>query len=101
MKTFTMKLPVGLVWQYREFNRMVTPAPYIMFTPPSSLFELEKDILKNGIKDPIDLSFCNGKGTATEGVRSLSHSLVREKKGDVTAVQGVLPLSPALVREEQ
>lgn len=70
----TTTLPVSLLLNYREFDRVTTPAPFIPFISSeyNTVDSLTEKIAKEGIQSAVELSVYNGTVLLTEGNHRVS-----------------------------
>ena len=69
------KLPLEMLWDYREFKRDETPSPLIPFIHDHTTDEITEYVSVHGI-DPVELSIIQGQALLTDG----NHRIVAAKR---------------------
>lgn len=80
-KTVLTRMPVSVLWEYREFKRDEVPAPVIPFLHDHSLDEITDYVRVHGIA-PLELSVVKDRALLTDG----NHRVVAAKRLGVKEV---------------
>lgn len=79
--TVLAKMPLSVLWEYREFRRDEIPAPAIPFIHDHSLDQITDYVRSHGI-EPVELSVVKDRALLTDG----NHRVVAAKRLGVTEV---------------
>ncbi len=74
-------MPIGLLWEYREFKRDEVPAPRIPFVNMYDVDEVTEHVRLHGL-EPIELSIVGDKALLTDG----NHRIAAAKRLGYEAV---------------
>lgn len=75
-KTVLLKIPVAVLWEFREFDRDEVPAPHISFIKNYSVDSITEYISAQGRLDPLELSLIGNRALLTDG----NHRIVAAKR---------------------
>jgi hypothetical protein len=66
-KSVLLKIPIAVLWEFREFNRDEVPAPRISFIKNYSVDSITEYINAQGKLDPLELSVVGDRALLTDG----------------------------------
>ena len=66
-KSALLKIPVAVLWEFREFDRDEIPAPRISFIRNYSVDSITEYISAQGKMDPLELSVVGDRALLTDG----------------------------------
>jgi hypothetical protein len=75
-KSILLKIPVSVLWEFREFNRDEVPAPRSSFIRNYSVDSITEYINIQGKVEPLELSVIGNKALLTDG----NHRIVAAKR---------------------
>jgi hypothetical protein len=75
-KTVLIKIPVDVLWEFREFDRDDVPAPRTSFIRNYSIDSITEYVNIQGKVDPLELSVIGNRALLTDG----NHRIVAAKR---------------------
>lgn len=80
LNTTSVKLPIGILLRYREFDRIMKPAPKVGFLHHHTVDEVKEWILDGNECEPVELSIDGDKALLTDGNhRTAAMSLIHDE----------------------
>jgi hypothetical protein len=75
-KSVLLKMPVAVLWEFREFDRDEVPAPQMSFIKNYNVDSITEYINTQGRVEPLELSVIGGRALLTDG----NHRIVAAKR---------------------
>jgi hypothetical protein len=75
-KSVQIKIPVAVLWEFREFNRDEVPAPRTSFIRNYSIDSITEYVNIQGKVEPLELSVLGNRALLTDG----NHRIVAAKR---------------------
>lgn len=75
-KSVLIKIPVAVLWEFREFNRDEVPAPRTSFIRNYSIDSITEYVNIQGKVEPLELSVLGNRALLTDG----NHRIVAAKR---------------------
>ena len=75
-KSVLIKIPIAVLWEFREFNRDEVPAPRTSFIRNYSIDSITEYVNIQGKVDPLELSVLGNRALLTDG----NHRIVAAKR---------------------